>query len=165
MQTQFRNVPSIDGKSYLPLFRLAASWYGEKLMGKRLANNIHVKIEFVEGLEDEGTGGDCIWEDDNIRPREFTIQIDKSNDLPYMLTTLAHEMVHVKQFAKGELRDIMRAHSLCKWQGAEYNTEKLEYWDYPWEIEAHGREKGLYLRFCVYAGLTEATSDEKQTGA
>lgn len=157
MKTKFRNVPKLEGASTLPLFRMAAEWYAIKLMGSRLAKNISVRIDFVQNLEAEGTGGDCIWEDDNHRPREFQINIDKNDDMPYMLQTLAHEMVHVKQFAKGELKDIMKAHSLCKWQGNEYDTEKLEYWDYPWEIEAHGREKGLYLRFCADAGLNNDT--------
>ena len=155
MQTSFRSVPKLGGESCLPLFRSAAEWYANMLMGKRLANNVFCKIEFVKGLEENNEGGNCIWEDDNHRPREFTIQIDKNDDLPYMLQTLAHEMVHVKQFARGELKDIMKAHSLCKWQGREFDTEDLNYWDYPWEIEAHGREKGLYRSFCQFARIGE----------
>ena len=63
-----------------------------------------------------------------------------------MLTVLAHEMVHVKQYAKGEMKDYIRMKSV-KFQGKIYNDEEMDYWDHPWEIEAHGREKGLYYRF------------------
>jgi hypothetical protein len=31
--------------------------------------------------------------------------------------------------------------------GKTYNPEKTSYWDLPWEIEAHGRETGLFIRW------------------
>ena len=72
-----------------------------------------------------------------------------------MLRSFAHEMVHVKQFAKSELKDLSKQQSLCKFYGKLYNTDDVNYWDYPWEIEAHGREEGLYVRFVEYLGLDE----------
>jgi hypothetical protein len=27
------------------------------------------------------------------------------------------------------------------------DDNQVDYWDTPWEIEAHGREKGLFTRF------------------
>ena len=32
--------------------------------------------------------------------------------------------------------------------GKTYNPTKIDYWDLPWEIEAHGREVGLFVRYC-----------------
>lgn len=61
--------------------------------------------------------------------------------------TLAHEMVHVKQYATGELRDYVKSTSLNRWQGKIIDDSKISYWDRPWEIEAFGREFGLYARF------------------
>lgn len=58
-----------------------------------------------------------------------------------MMMTLAHEMVHVKQFAMGELEENMNV-----WKGKRFSG-KTDYWDTPWEIEAHGREYGLWSRF------------------
>jgi len=34
--------------------------------------------------------------------------------------------------------------------GKIYDESKLDYWEQPWEIEAHGREKGLYYKFTDY---------------
>ena len=56
-------------------------------------------------------------------------------------------MVHVKQWARGELKDVMKGYSLCKWKGKVFDTDKVEYYDAPWEIEAFGREYGLYIRW------------------
>ena len=56
-------------------------------------------------------------------------------------------MVHLKQYAKGELSNELIT---AKWQGKTYKISgSLEdYLNYPWEIEAFGREHGMYL---VYA--------------
>jgi hypothetical protein len=58
------------------------------------------------------------------------------------LETVAHEMVHVKQYARRELHPVYNM-----WCGKTYNPEKVSYWDLPWEIEAHGREVGLFIRW------------------
>jgi hypothetical protein len=94
-----------------------------------------------KNLEEDGF---CCIEDYNKsgKPREFTIEIDKSLNLKTMLLVLAHECVHVKQYATGELDD-----NLSVWRGRKVNSDKVPYWEHPWEIEAYGREKGLYVRF------------------
>ena len=56
-------------------------------------------------------------------------------------------MVHVKQYAKGELRQLPSTNNeVCKWLGKRYEWE-MHYWDRPWEIDAHGREKGLVIDY------------------
>ena len=61
-----------------------------------------------------------------------------------MMQTLAHEMVHVKQWAKGEMQELVRQ-SKTRFNGTLFG--ETEYWDRPWEIEAHGRERGLFIRW------------------
>jgi hypothetical protein len=56
-------------------------------------------------------------------------------------------MVHVKQYAKRELRQLPSTNNeVCKWLGKRYEWE-MHYWDRPWEIDAHGREKGLVIDY------------------
>lgn len=142
---RFRNVPS---SVPLKVLRSAGQWYAEKLMGKRLAKNINVRVTFIPDYNKKtGCSGTCIWEDDYIRPREFVIELDSSDKPETILQNLAHEMVHVKQWARGELKDVMRGYSLCKWMGKVVDTDTVEYYDTPWEIEAFGREYGLYIRW------------------
>ena len=62
------------------------------------------------------------------------------------LIALAHEMIHVKQYARGELKDYLRVNK-SKWKGEIIDPQEVDYWDQPWEIEAHGREKELYYKF------------------
>jgi hypothetical protein len=87
-----------------------------------------------------GAMGYCLEADDN---RTFELEIDKTQSLRALLETVAHEMVHVKQYARRELSPVKEI-----WMGKTYNPEKVSYWDLPWEIEAHGREIGLFIRYC-----------------
>lgn len=87
----------------------------------------------------QGAMGYCLETDSN---RTFEIEIDRKLTLRKLLETLAHEMVHVKQYARRELHPVHQT-----WCGKTYNPKKVSYWDLPWEIEAHGREVGLFVRW------------------
>ena len=56
-----------------------------------------------------------------------------------MMQTLAHEMVHVKQYFRNELDGTGMN---FKWKGRNANGYKYE--NQPWEREAFKREEGLY---------------------
>lgn len=108
-------------------------------------------IEFNIRLRDFGKDpsyGYCLATDDadSYRPREFDIDINRKVRLRLLLETVAHELVHAKQFARGELyqSSVTAKH---RWQG-KWVSNSMTYWDSPWEIEAHGRETGLFLRWC-----------------
>ena len=60
-----------------------------------------------------------------------------------MATTLAHEMVHVRQLAKGQLKYLPREAKL--WMGRRY-TSKTSYLDQPWEQDAFARQEMLMRR-------------------
>lgn len=87
-----------------------------------------IEINFRRMSKDPNYGY-CCHLDDN----EFEIDIKRTLRLRDMLTTLAHELVHVKQYVENTLD-----HSA---------EEDIEYWDRPSEIEAHGRETGLFIQW------------------
>jgi hypothetical protein len=115
---------------------------------KTLEINVHLK-----DFKEDSSYGYAISSDgaDPIRPREFDLEI-ATNDvrLRRLLETVAHEMVHVKQFARGELYESARTNK-HRWKGKWQRSQK-EYWDLPWEIEAHGRECGLFCRWAHHTG-------------
>ena len=92
-----------------------------------------------------GAMGYCLELDNN---RTFEIEADKKLRLRKLLETIAHEMVHVKQNARRELHPVNET-----WCGKTYNPKKVSYWDLPWEIEAHGREAGLFVRWAEQENL------------
>ena len=56
------------------------------------------------------------------------------------MITLAHEMIHIKQYMKGEMTDEPQA----VWHGR--NHEKTPYGKQPWELEAHKMEHELFAK-------------------
>jgi hypothetical protein len=142
-----RNTPKKFDKTKI---KRAVTFYLETLLGKKMSANVSVFICFSDLKKTEKNMGNCTWEDDNVRPREFMINIDQTMGLRYTLLTLAHECVHVKQFVRGEMKDRLKK-SECGfttfWKDECVASKELDYWDQPWEIEAHGREKGLYYKF------------------
>ena len=124
-------------------FKEATCIFGQILLSSRLYPLIEVKLKFESGMKDHAF---CEWEDSNYRGREFTITLDKNLSFKNMLYAIAHEMVHVKQYATGEMRDFSDG-VRTRFRKKVYNTEKIDYWDYEWEIEANGRERGLVHKY------------------
>jgi len=142
----------------------ALIFYADKLLSKRLSKSIVIKVKFVKGLrKDRKIDAQCIWEDDNYKPREFCIELDYDLGVKSTLSSLAHEMVHVKQYAKGEIRDMLRGPYDIKWLGKPFDENGTDYWDLPWEIEAYGREIGLYNRFVEHWRKLNAKDKKAQS--
>ena len=56
--------------------------------------------------------------------------------------TLAHEMVHVKQLAKGTLRAV----GGDKWWRGKKYSRRTKYLDMPWEIDAFAQQEIIFRR-------------------
>jgi hypothetical protein len=125
----------------------------EMLMSKRMADSLLIRVEFIKDLDNQ-YDGDCEYVDEESRPKEFLIRVNDSLKLSKKLRTICHEMVHVKQYATGEMKYMWRPARHTKFQGTLYPDE-LEYWDSPWEIEAFGREPGLYTRWIDQRGYAK----------
>jgi hypothetical protein len=115
----------------------------KKLMPRMHNLDITVKLT---GLKGEAYGY-CLSNEDETtdRPRTFELEIERGLQLRRLLETVAHEMVHVKQYARGELYQGVRI-AKHRWQG-KWVSNSIDYWEQPWEIEAHGREAGLFIRW------------------
>jgi hypothetical protein len=130
------------------LVKQAVDSYRKKLLPD--AGSLDLTIFLITHLyRKEGVKGDVLCEDDDEKiPNEFTIRLDASMNPQALLCSLAHEMVHVKQYVTGEIRDVGGKNVV--WKGKKHVCDGYTYWDQPWEIEAYGREKGLFENFVRY---------------
>jgi hypothetical protein len=133
----------------------AAIFLLKEVLGPRMAEGVTLDIDVVKKLDVEG---ECVNEDETKRSRWFTITL---KDAPFnkLLETLAHELVHVKQYVRNELgiKSLVltkggRMKFTTKWMGEVWVPKGNEddYFDTPWEIEAFGREQGLANRYINY---------------
>jgi len=70
----------------------------------------------------------------------ITMDIDSQLNINKLIDVLSHEMVHVKQIAKGQLKYNGRK---IYWKGKYVNHKKVSYYDHPWEHEAWKNQKLL----------------------
>lgn len=73
----------------------------------------------------------------------YVVIIKPRRSLKEIGLTLAHEMVHVKQMAKGTLKT--RKTGTYIWAGKRF-SKKTEYLNMPWEIEAFSRQEIILRR-------------------
>lgn len=148
---------NIDTKFRTALYAMGEFAMFKLVPSKRLRNNITLNIH----LKHHSEGGEAMISEytNPKRPREFKIIIDhhraevddygRERDATEwahnVLQTLAHELVHVKQYVLGELKPVNNGFVFKKTLYSPNNL--LEYFDQPFEIEAYGREKGLLVAF------------------
>ena len=108
---------------------MAVKLFAKKLDIHRLRTNIQVKFHHKLFVDNSHSEGLC----ESVDSRNFIIDIALYGN---WMSTLAHELVHVKQFARGELTD-----NLQYWKGKDHSETK--YWEQPWEKEARRLQKKL----------------------
>lgn len=135
--------------------RSIAEFCINKLISFRLSKSLDIRIAFKKILfkQTESYGETTYYEGSGIPPKDFIIEIDSNLTLRTMLETVAHEIVHVKQWATGEMKET-KNNFITKFRKHKVNSQKIDYWDLPWEIEALGREEGLFILWAEEMKLT-----------
>lgn len=106
--------------------------------------NIGVLIELTADMDGPNKGDLEIDEEDGSGcGTDFTVRIDSTMNMCGMLRTLAHECVHVAQYATGDMKETKFA-TITVWKGKEIDIRSISYWLHPWELEAYSREISLF---------------------
>ena len=130
-----------DKERFRPYVKRAVIFYTNELISKKLLENIYLKIKFSKTLDVLGYAE--VKEYNNSgKPREFEIELNYNISGPDILKTLAHELVHIKQFVYGETNE-----ALTRWKGNK------------WEIEARGLELALFTKFAIEEKLWNVFKD------
>jgi hypothetical protein len=127
------------------LTRYSIKWYAHMLMHQNLCKNLEISVSHKK-LDNIYADVEAHY-DGATRPRRFIITVDPYLSKRTYLLAIAHEMVHVKQYATGEVRDYAGIDTSTKWKDGFVDDTVEDYYDLPWEIDAFGRERGLYFRF------------------
>jgi hypothetical protein len=119
------------------LFHNTAKFYAKYLNIEKFKYKVYICIA-PKLRQRDGNNGICSKTDD----KEISIAVDSTLELPQVLLTLAHEMVHAKQYIRGQYRGELSRNGKMKriWLGKQYTVEYLKR---PWEREAFRRESEL----------------------
>ena len=127
------------------LINMAIPYYLTKL---ELSDSIRKDLVIIIFIRHDESRGSCEHEISRKSPRVFDIILNPHEETS-IFQTLAHELVHLVQFATGRLKMFT---TVCRWNGVKWKAARNEmgdYYDSPWEIEGFGREEGLYIRFLL----------------
>ena len=125
----------------------ASQFYAEQLFTKQLLRHLVITLKFNKHLDAFGYAS---IEKRNSKgaAREFLIELHPYISGKEILKALAHEFVHVKQYVYEELNE-----QQTEWQGEPFDSDAVDYYELPWEIEAHGKEIGLFTNFAKKESL------------
>jgi len=111
-------------------------WYIKKILPRMRTLDITVNLT---NCIKYGAYGYCTEGDSN---RDFEIEVDKTLRLYDFVSTLTHELTHMKQYARGEMKYMSDGRT--RWKKKIYSD--ISYADSPWEKEAFRVEKQLALQ-------------------
>ena len=120
------------------LCRNVVSWFVSKHLPR---HKLDITV-LHRSLKSDHAYGYCDVAGRHYNPREFLIELDTYMDKETYITVLLHEMIHLYDFCKGELK----LKSSKRYYKGEC-MEDLEYWDQKHEIRAHYMEKVLYREY------------------
>lgn len=115
--------------------KCATEFFAKELM-PRAWDKLYVDIEFSRMNRVHGMVN-------RLSRYEYQMDISKTLGRKNIISTIAHEMVHIKQLFRGEL--VMNL-TYSKWNGKSFPIN-YDYFNAPWEIEAYGREVGLVHKY------------------
>ena len=127
-------------RELIKLVRLATNVYADILIPKQ-KHKIFLDI-FASDIDEDGC---CTCLD----TYDYEIEICKNLSFEHMMITLAHEMVHLKQFSTKQLKSkFVRGVPVDTWKGTKYRD--IAYQEQPWEKEATLLEESLYEQFLLF---------------
>lgn len=120
----------------------ALNFFADRLFSRQMQK--HLEIEFVFRKTMPDYYGVTYINDFNEgnKLRNFVIEIDSGLNRKEKIITMAHELVHVKQFAYGHMDECM-----SRWRGKKIDLNSVPYVEQPWEIEATETSEKLFLEF------------------
>lgn len=116
--------------------RKLARWVMKELLSDEERKDLSIRIVLKPVYTADGW---CYFDS----KKKYRIHINQRMGLKRVAETLVHELVHVKQYVSGELRECGITGDML-WKGKKAASN---YWKQPWEIEAFGLQRcllGLY---------------------
>ena len=118
----------------------AASYFAKKLPGFRKKKvKIKIVLKSMTKLK-------CRGQASQLTSKSYRILLESGLKARALISTLAHEMIHLNQWLTGKMVDLEGARYRVKW-GKRIYKSTLAYRKHPWEIEAHGKEQALAEQF------------------
>jgi len=129
-----------DHSGYKRITRSVVEWFVTEHKLNRYKFDLDI---VVRGLLREGLHGACSVTDSTYRPREFLIELHSGLEREDYISTLMHELLHLKQWLVSDRKE---RRGKNYWHGKLIDPDTA-YEDEPWEQEAFSNEVQLRQQF------------------
>jgi hypothetical protein len=126
---------NIRNKEHRALIESVVLFFEKELKLQKSRYMLEVRTKYNMSVTD-----DCRGHVTKLGPQYLIMFVDSKLDFERLILTLAHEMVHVKQYAKGQVKNITGRTQTRYWMGKKV---RKSYYDQPWELEAFSKERIL----------------------
>ncbi len=139
------------------LVNVTVSWCLQKMMPRIRKLDLHFHLKNIKDADGFCLNDSADQEDfgPNRSPRRFCIEIKKSLHLTDMVSTIIHEMEHVRQYVMLELEDTS---THARWKTRKYAYDH-DYWKQPWEKMAYAKQE-KYIMECLAEAVFDPDPDQ-----
>lgn len=143
------NIITISGgiKRKRLLARSVVDFMIQQILPRHRTLNIEILLSNL--MKESGVCGFC----NAFSSRDFLIEVDKTLDHYDIIETICHEMIHLKQHARKELKKYNYKNKSVLWKNKRYSIDEDEYSDFPWEKEAYEYEFIYAKKFLIAQGV------------
>ena len=124
-------------KSQKALVYKIVAWYLKKVLPR--VRTLDITVKLTRCMEKSNAMGYCLELDDH---KTFEIELDKNLRLYDTVSTLCHELTHLRQYYRKEMVNLN--YGRVRWKKKTYK-ESLSYEKRPWEKEAFKIETQLAI--------------------
>lgn len=126
--------------------KFATEFIFAHLVSKKIHDSTEITIKSIKTNDDHKEMGKLFGKTYQLDQYKYRIDLNKDLSRKIILQTLAHELVHVKQYTKKQLgvTYMIDGSYFGIWKKKSFNMDGLNYFFTPWEVEAAGKENGLY---------------------
>jgi hypothetical protein len=134
--------------------KFATKFMYSLLVSRKMHDATNIWVESREIYDKQKMDGRASVKGDSWAksPMDFNILLNTRSSKRIQLLTLAHELVHVKQFSKNQLGRHWEEDGInyVIWKKRRVNVDKKSYWFLDWEVEAFGKQEGLYHSYKTF---------------
>lgn len=120
-----------------------------QLLPRHRTLNIEIILSNLQ--KESGVCGFC----NAYSSHDFLIEVDKTLDHYDIIETICHEMIHLKQHCRKELKKYDYKQMTVLWKNQRYSIENENYNDFPWEKEAYDNEFKYAREYLKEQGVYE----------
>lgn len=138
---------SSENSSHICDIETALSFFVKECLPQFIIDELLIEVKVIDDPDNLENGYLLPIDDEtNVLPKHYEILLNLQSEC--IEQTIAHEVIHLSQYALGKLVQLIIEGSVIHiWDGQFHDKKSYEYRHIPWEIEAYTLDQLLYEKW------------------